>query len=102
MNRNFWRRIKALVPQSSFLPFSPPLPADLSTQLLQEALHLHDKATVGLASDLKPTGNVGLKPGDLFCKGSAAVWSFSGGGGVMHICSLVSVACGMRFLLCLA
>lgn len=57
---------------------------------------------MGLALDLKPTDNGALKPGDLFCKGSPAVWSFSQGGGVMHVSNLGCVACAMRFLLCLA
>ena len=63
---------------------------------------MYDKAAVGLALDLKPTGNVALKPGDLFCKGYSAVWSFSQGGDVVHIYDLVCVACAMCFLLCLA
>ena len=59
-------------------------------------------ATVGLALALKPAGNVALKPGHPFCKGSPGVWSFFQGGGVMHTYGLVCVARAMRFLLCLA
>lgn len=99
VNTSFWRRVKALRAETvPSLLFLPPQPADLSAQLWQEALRLRDKAPVALALCLKPTGNVALNPGHFFCKGSPAVWNFSRGAGVMHVCHVVCVARAMRFL----
>lgn len=63
---------------------------------------MHDKTPAALALRLKPAGNVALKAGHLFCKGSLAVWNFPRGAGVMHACDVVCVARAMRFLLRLA
>lgn len=83
--------VKLLFGFSSF-PLS--MRTNLGPQPLLETVCRHDKAVVGLPLNLKPIGNVALKPGHLFCKGSCAVelllrWC------VMYIHTLACVSCAV-------